>query len=100
LQGKENGFEVQHPTAELLEECPMLKIRHHQQSIFTAKENLLSKAFLPIAFEQAAEDLSPIFRFQANVMVDGIILCFTFNHMVVYGVGIWNVAKSLAACRD
>ncbi|KAJ5984986.1 hypothetical protein N7522_012182 [Penicillium canescens] len=101
LQGKENVFEVQPPTAEFLEDCPMLKIRHHEQSICTAKDNLLNEAFLPIAFEQAAEDLSPIFRFQANVMVDGVFLCFTFNHMAVDGVGVWNVAKSLAVCcRD
>jgi hypothetical protein len=101
LQGKENVFEVQPPTAEFLEECPMLKIRHHEQSICTAKDNLLSEAFLPIAFEQAAEDLSPICRFQANVMVDGIFLCFTLNHMAVDGMGAWNVAKSLAVCcRD
>jgi len=44
------------------------------------------------------DDLIPIFRAKANVMQDGIIICFSFCHMVLDGFGFCNAMKSLADC--
>lgn len=94
-------FEVQPPAAEFLQEHPMLKIKYHDQSIRAAKEGPSNEIFLPISYEQATENLTPICRFQVNAMSDGIMLCFNFLHMAIDGIGIFNVSKALAACcRD
>ncbi|CEJ62054.1 hypothetical protein PMG11_10567 [Penicillium brasilianum] len=108
LKGKENVLEVQPPTQRFLTDFPMLKIKHHRQCISptTSGSNAKAGQFLnenlfPIPSEMAAEALSPIFRIQANVMGDGLILCLAFHHMAIDGVGLVNVATALATCcRD
>jgi hypothetical protein len=108
LKGKENVLEVQPPTQEFLREYPMLKIKHHDQStafatsgsyVKTGESN--NESFIPFPSHMAGESKSPIFRFQANIMSDGLILCFAFHHMAIDGIGVFNVAIALATCcRD
>ncbi|KAJ5355414.1 Transferase [Penicillium cataractarum] len=108
LKGKENVLEVQPPTQRFLMDHPMLKIKHHRQCIspMTSGSNiktdqLLNESLVPIPFEMAAEAISPIFRIQANIMSNGLILCLAFHHMAMDGVGLLNVATALATCcRD
>jgi hypothetical protein len=107
-EGKENVFEVQPTTQEFLKEYPMLKIKHHRQSIacVISGSNVktgrsLSEDFVPIHFDMAGESKSPVFRVQANIMSDGLILCLGFHHMALDGVGLINAAAALATCcRD
>lgn len=108
LEGKENVLEVQPPTQEFLKEYPMLKIRHHNQSISCAMpgsnvtiSKSLRENFVPIPLDMAGKSKSPVFRVQANIMSDGLILCLGFHHMALDGVGLVNVATGLATCcRD
>lgn len=108
LTGKDNVLEMQPPTQSFLMDYPMLKIKHHRQCIspITSGSNIktgqfLNESLVPISFEMAAETVSPIFRVQANVMGDGLILCLAFHHMAMDGVGLLNVAAALATCcRD
>ncbi|KGO47519.1 Transferase [Penicillium expansum] len=105
---KENVFEIQPPTKQFLLEHPMLKIKYHEQPIFSQQSSLvvaqdivLSEDIIPIPFALAEDYPSPIFRFQANVMPDGIILCFNFHHTAIDGIGIAGIMDALAVCcRD
>jgi hypothetical protein len=105
IPGKENVLEVQPSTQAFTMQHPVLKIRHHKQSIFPTKssptvsyDRILNDDFIPIPFALAGEDPSPVFRFQANLMLDGIILCFNFHHTALDGVGVVNVIEALATC--
>jgi hypothetical protein len=108
LPGKENVYEVQPPTAEILQDYPMLRIRHHKQAVAPdspsgnfSYDSLLNEDFVPLPFTMAAEELSPVLRFQANIMQDGVILCLCFHHMAMDGTGVTNVLTSLAEfCRN
>lgn len=42
--------------------------------------------------------VSPALRFQANVMLDGIILSFILHHQAFDGAGIMSILESLAVC--
>jgi fumigaclavine B O-acetyltransferase len=86
----------------------MLRIRHHHQPISFATSGSdaktgrsINESFVPIPFDMAGERKSPVFRVQANILSDGLILCLGFHHMALDGVGLVNVATSLATCcRD
>ncbi|KAF3401696.1 O-acetyltransferase pyr7, partial [Penicillium rolfsii] len=95
LEGKENVLEVQPPTQEFLNKYPFLHIKNHRQSISCAMPGsnvTLSKSvrenFIPIPLDMAGESDSPVFRVQANIMSDGLILCLAFHHMALDGVGL------------
>jgi fumigaclavine B O-acetyltransferase len=105
LPGKQNVREVQAATAEFLQKYPMLKIKHHDKSISPTKpgptvsyDTILNEEFTPLEFAMAMEDLSPVFRIQANVMRDGVILCCSFYHLALDGAGCNNVLRALAQC--
>lgn len=105
LPGKENVYEVQPPTAGILQDYPMLKIRHHKQAVTPESpsgnfsyNSILNENFIPLPFTMATEELSPVLRFQANVMQDGVILCLCFHHLAMDGTGAINVMRSLAEC--
>ncbi|KAK4867940.1 hypothetical protein LT330_007599 [Penicillium expansum] len=67
----------------------------------TRLDIVLSEDIIPIPFALAEDYPSPIFRFQANVMPDGIILCFNFHHTAIDGIGIAGIMDALAVCcRD
>ncbi|KAJ5116959.1 hypothetical protein N7456_001307 [Penicillium angulare] len=108
LKDKKNVFEVRPPTADFLQEHPMLKIKHHQEYVNSknGKPNinndlLLNDEFVPIPFTMSLEELSPVSRVQINVMPDGIIICFSFHHLVMDGAGVANVFEALSVCcRD
>ncbi|KAJ5549094.1 hypothetical protein N7513_006328 [Penicillium frequentans] len=105
LQSKENVREVQLATPEFLREHPLFKVRHHNMSISTmepgptlSRDVMMTDEFVPIETAMAMGDQIPIFRAQANVMRDGIIICFSFYHMVLDGFGFCNAMKCLADC--
>ncbi|KAJ5726035.1 uncharacterized protein N7483_007392 [Penicillium malachiteum] len=75
LQGKENVLEAAPPTREFLQLYPMFRVKHHCKPVQSinevgAHEDASPKRFAPIPYELAGEDVSPIFRVQANVMLD------------------------------
>ncbi|KUM64120.1 hypothetical protein ACN42_g2999 [Penicillium freii] len=106
--GKENVFEIQPPTKQFLLQHPMFRIKYHERPIFSrysrhvvAQDILLNEDIIPIPFALVEDYPSPVFRLQANVMPDGIILCYNFHHTAIDGVGIAVIMDTLAAfCRS
>ncbi|KAJ6031615.1 hypothetical protein N7540_002347 [Penicillium herquei] len=103
LQDKENVLEAAPPTREFLQQHPMFKVKHHYKPIQSMNEvgtheDASPERFAPIPYELAGEDVSPIFRVQANVMLDGIILALSVHHMALDAVGSISILYSLAAC--
>lgn len=105
LQSKENVREVQPATPEFLLEYPLLTVKHHNVSISPMKpgptlsrDTMMTDEFVPIETAMAMGDQIPIFRAQPNVMRDGIMICFSFYHMVLDGFGFCNAMKCLADC--
>lgn len=105
VEGKINVLEVQPATGEFLQESPMLKVRHHDKFIVPSEhgitvsyDTMLNEDFIPIPFAMAMEELSPVARCQVNVMRDGLIFCFNFNHLALDGIGVVNVLEILADC--
>ncbi|KAJ5613916.1 hypothetical protein N7528_007570 [Penicillium herquei] len=103
LQGKENIVEAAPPTQEFLKQHPMFKVKHHYKPVRSmddvgTHEGASPERFAPVPYELAGEDVSPIFRVQANVMLDGIILAFSVHHMALDAVGSISIFHSLAEC--
>ncbi|KAJ5797800.1 uncharacterized protein N7503_007096 [Penicillium pulvis] len=105
LESKENVREVQPATAEFLREHPLFKTKSHNMSISPMKPGpifsrdiMMTDEFVPIETAMAMRDQIPIFRAQANVMHDGVIICFSFYHMALDGFGFCNAMKCLAEC--
>lgn len=105
LQGKENVREVRPATPEFLREHPLLKVKKHNISISPTKagptvsrDTMMSENFVPISLAMGMEDLIPVLRVQANVMRDGVIICFSFYHLALDGAGFFNILKCLADC--
>ena len=105
LPGKENVLEVRPSTADFLQQHPMLTVRNHDA--FVNPKNgtpvvnydfINNESFISILPTMALEELSPVLRLQANVMRDGVIVCFCFHHMVMDGAGMVGVMKSIASC--
>lgn len=105
VPGKQNVLEVQPSTEEFLLQHPMFRTKHHDQYIssrsadpISSHDELASQEFIPIPYEFMGVHPSPVFRFQANVMPDGIILCVNFHHQALDGIGVLSVCKALVAC--
>jgi hypothetical protein len=105
VPGKQNVLEVQPPTERFLLQHPMFRTVDHDQSIspksgnpIVSYDDLANEEFIPIPFKFMGVDPSPVFRFQVNLMLDGIILCLHFHHQALDGIGVLGVAKALAAC--
>ncbi|KAJ5703953.1 hypothetical protein N7493_011091 [Penicillium malachiteum] len=103
VKGKENALEATPPTRECLQQYPLLKVKHHYKPVQSmhdvgTDEDSSPERFVPIPYESAGEDVSPIFRVQANVMLDGIIIAFSVHHMALDAVGSISIFYSLAAC--
>ncbi|KAF4770713.1 hypothetical protein N7455_007128 [Penicillium solitum] len=108
VPGKDNVFEIQPPTKQFLLQLPMLRIKYHEQPIFSrysrhvvAQDIFLNEDIIPIPFALAEDYPSPVIRFQANIMPDGIILCYNFHHTAIDGIGTAVILDALAAlCRS
>ncbi|CAI7638943.1 unnamed protein product [Penicillium palitans] len=108
VPGKEKVFEIQPPTKQFLLQHPMFRIKYHEQPIFSrysrhvvAQDIFLNEDIIPIPFALAEDYPSPIFRFQVNVMPDGIISCYNFHHTAIDGIGTAVIMDALAAlCRS
>jgi hypothetical protein len=105
LQGKKNVYEVQPSSAEFLQRHPMLKIKHHGQAVSPktpgvsfSYDTIFNENWIPMPLDMVLEELAPVLRFQANIMQDGIILCYNFHHRAMDGIAVENVMKDLATC--
>lgn len=103
LAGKKNVLEVQPPSEDFLSQHPMLVVKNHDLSIIpggssstVSYDDISNDNFLPIPLEFTGVDR--VWRFQANVMLDGIILSFTINHQAFDGVGALNIIRAFATC--
>lgn len=105
LAGKKNVLEVRPSTADFLQQHPMLTVRNHDAFVnpkngspVVNHDFINNENFIPILPTMALEELSPVLRLQANVIRDGVIVCFCFHHMVMDGAGMVGVMESIAAC--
>lgn len=101
----ENGGTVEPSGDRYLERNPIVRLQTHSKSIcilhepnFGFDNGLSSNSFLPIPIALKAEQTSPVIRFCINVMTDGIILCISFHHASMDGLGLMNVMKMLSKC--
>jgi hypothetical protein len=86
----------------------MLKIKQHAQCISShnfnvntpviSSDDLFNSHYIPLPFCIAASEPQPLLRLQANVMTDGIILCLSFHHFAIDGLGISSILQSLSEC--
>ncbi|XRM46358.1 hypothetical protein ABZX51_009396 [Aspergillus tubingensis] len=107
VENHDNVHCIQPPSAES-QSTPMLRIRHHlNESVrsmlatasCTGVEDLqYSERYAPLPTVMDPQESQPILRFVANVMVDGVILSLSFNHMAADGTGIGNILELLAEC--
>ncbi|PYI08488.1 hypothetical protein BO78DRAFT_73234 [Aspergillus sclerotiicarbonarius CBS 121057] len=98
---------IQPPSA-TSQSIPMLRIRYHlnesvrvmmNTATCTAVEDLeFSRRYAPLPTVMDPRESQPIIRFVANVMIDGIILSLSFNHMAADGTGIGEVLDILSQC--
>ncbi|PWY89457.1 O-acetyltransferase [Aspergillus sclerotioniger CBS 115572] len=103
----ENVHCIQPPSA-ASQSIPMLRIRYHlNESIrvmtntatCTAVEDLqFSRRYAPLPSVMDPHKSQPLLRFVANIMIDGIILSLSFNHMGADGTGIGEVLEILSQC--
>lgn len=101
VPGKENVFEIQPPTKQFLLQHPIFRIKYHEQPIFSKYSRHVVADITPIPFALAEDYPSPILRFQANIMSDGIILCYSIHHTAIDGIGTTVILDALAAlCRS
>lgn len=107
LEGIKNVFEVQPTDSRHLDKLPMLKIKQHTQCISPKNANMYTSAlssdlfnshFMPLPLHIPASQPQPVLRLQANVMVDGIVLCVSFHHLAVDGLGISSILQALSDC--
>ncbi|KAE8352395.1 transferase family-domain-containing protein [Aspergillus coremiiformis] len=100
--------EVRPPDEQYMRYNRMLTVKYHKEDIASQKPSSeiagslpKSEAFVPVPFDHTRSDPQPIFRIQANMMEDGIILCFSFHHRVMDATGLCAVISSFAEyCRD
>ncbi|GKZ33111.1 hypothetical protein AbraIFM66950_002889 [Aspergillus brasiliensis] len=96
------------PPSPRSQSIPMLRIRHHlNESVHsmldtascTGVEDLqFSERYAPLPTVLDPHESQPILRFVANVMIDGVILSLSFNHMAADGTGIGNILELLSEC--
>ncbi|GKZ92305.1 hypothetical protein CBS147343_7721 [Aspergillus niger] len=106
-ENHDNVHCIQPPSAKS-QSIPMLQIRHYlNESVrsmlatasCTGAEDLqYSERYAPLLTVMDPQESQPILRFVANVMVDGIILSLSFNHMAADGTGIGNILELLSEC--
>jgi hypothetical protein len=104
--GRENVREVRPSTSTMLDQYPMLSIKHHFHQRISAigqgqkvcYDDIFTEEYLPLPLDIAATAASPVYRFQANILEDGIILCGSAHHMAVDGIGQCLVLEALASC--
>lgn len=109
LRGKEDPLRVEPPSATILDQYPMLKVKHHPGRYLSSSPNqlptktisydgLFTEEYIPLPLEISLAEESPILRFQVNVLEDGVILSSTLHHRDMDGVGILNVLDALSVC--
>ncbi|CAI7626886.1 unnamed protein product, partial [Penicillium bialowiezense] len=103
VAGKENVLEVQPPSDTFFSQHPMLVVKKHDISISSedsssavSYDDISNETFLPIGFESTGID--PVWRFQANLMRDGVIVSFSLNHQALDGIGAMCVIEAFAKC--
>ncbi|KAJ5362388.1 Transferase [Penicillium brevicompactum] len=103
IPGKKNVLEVQPPSESFWSQHPMLVIKRHDLSIdpgfsssVVSPDDISNETFLPIGYEFTGVD--PVWRFQANVMLDGVIVSFSLNHQALDGAGAMCVIDAFAKC--
>ncbi|KAJ5907356.1 hypothetical protein N7495_000038 [Penicillium taxi] len=95
---KQNMMEVQPSNQDSLDQYPMLKIKYHHRRWDT---EFYDPEYLPLALDSIINERSPVFRLQANILEDGIILCAAFHHMTMDATGFYNVMEALSiSCRS
>ncbi|KAI9728823.1 MAG: hypothetical protein M1834_007210 [Cirrosporium novae-zelandiae] len=113
LAGKQRVFEIQPPTTTSLKEIPIFQVKYHLHCILphnsygesASTPGKLQVAnfdasFSPLSFMHVVSGAQPIFRVQANVMADGVILCICTNHIAMDATGTGTVIETLAGfCR-
>ncbi|KAJ5147509.1 uncharacterized protein N7443_000898 [Penicillium atrosanguineum] len=114
LRCKKKAVQVHPTTPALLEQYPMLKVKYHPRRYISSPPNqvpssavqehtvsydvMFNEDYLPLPFDNAIAEKSPIFRLQANILEDGVILCVSFHHMAMDGKGLENVIEVLSMC--
>lgn len=99
LDGKRNLMQVTPADASAWHQSPILKVINHAAKTSAAEcDDVQHAEFVPIPLHLHTTDLSPVSRFQANVMTDGLVLCATFDHRMMDGLGGIAILDSLAAC--
>ncbi|KAJ5901464.1 hypothetical protein N7495_001992 [Penicillium taxi] len=106
IPGRQNVREVQPSTAAILEQYPMLSTKNHHQKYTSVigygqkvcYDDIFTEEYLPLPLHMATATASPVFRFQANILEDGIILCASAHHMALDGIGQCLVLEALASC--
>ncbi|KAJ5876178.1 transferase family-domain-containing protein [Penicillium soppii] len=86
----------------------MLKIKQHAQCISPynvdmntralSSDDLFNSHYIPLPFCIPASEPQPLLRLQANLMADGIILCLSFHHFAIDGLGISSLMQALSEC--
>lgn len=100
-----SGGTVKPPSDQYLKENPMIKVQVHSKSVsvirkpnFGFDDSVSSDSFLPIPFSLKSRKISPVIRFCINIMTDGLILCTSFNHAAMDGLGVMNVVRMIGSC--
>ncbi|GKZ85984.1 hypothetical protein AnigIFM56816_000832 [Aspergillus niger] len=99
LNGKKNSMQITPADASTMHQSPMLKVAlHAAETSAMERDDVQHADFVPIPIHLPTTDPSPVLRFQANIMTDGLVLCVTFDHRMMDGLGVLAILDSLAAC--
>ncbi|RAH70047.1 uncharacterized protein BO66DRAFT_452063 [Aspergillus aculeatinus CBS 121060] len=113
IPGRQNVREVQPSTAAMLDQHPMLVIKHLPRKYISGParaspvrgrgqvinyDEIFTEEYLPLPLDMGSAPASPVYRFQANILEDGIILCGSAHHNAVDGMGQCFVLEALATC--
>ncbi|RDK45529.1 hypothetical protein M752DRAFT_333347 [Aspergillus phoenicis ATCC 13157] len=99
LNGKKNTMQITPADASTMHQSPMLKVAlHAAETSAVERDDVQHADFVPIPIHLPTTDPSPVLRFQANMMTDGLVLCVTFDHRMTDGLGVLAILDSLAAC--
>ena len=99
LNGKKNSMQITPADASTMYQSPMLKVAlHAAETSAVERDDVQHADFVPIPIHLPTTDPSPVLRFQANMMTDGLVLCVTFDHRMTDGLGVLAILDSLAAC--
>ncbi|KAI9036159.1 uncharacterized protein KD926_002247 [Aspergillus affinis] len=100
-----NGGVVRPPSDKYLEGSPIVCTQVHPKSIsvlhepnFGFNDGISCDYFLPVPISLQTQDRSPVIRFRINVMTDGLILCVSFHHAAMDGLGVMNVIRMVGLC--